>query len=160
MLNANDQFQEGYDCILEHLNTIGGVLQDYSPPSLELITSVKDWRSTIRTAIADREVQRFRVAAGTQPTLQVLECSTDAALQRAVNLTRRSSHRVNWIRLRLLAGTSSLNGMMARITGGARSSSCPVCGNGPETIVHFLRSCRATSSIDARTHYEPLRSES
>ena len=89
-----------------------------------------------------------------QLTLQVLKCSTDAALQKAVNLTRRSSHRVNWIRLRLLAGTSSLNGMMARITGGARSSSCPVCGNGPETVVHFLRSCRATSSIDARTHYE------
>ena len=84
-------------------------------------------------------------------------CSIDAALQKAVNLTRRSSHRVKWIRLRLLAGTSSLNGMMARITGGARSSSCPVCGNGPETVLYFLRSCHschATSSIDARTHYE------
>ena len=27
MLNANDQFQDGYDSILEHLNVLGGVLQ-------------------------------------------------------------------------------------------------------------------------------------
>ena len=117
ILNANDQLQDGYDSVLEHLQQLGGILQDYSPPSgdylSELITPVKDWRSTVRTAIADQEVQRFRVAAGMQPTLQVLECSTDTALQRAVNLTRRSSHRINWIRLRFLAGTSCLNGMMA-----------------------------------------------
>ena len=143
---------------MDHLAQLGGILQDYSPPSCdylsELITPVKDWRSTLRTAIADLEVERFRVAARKQRTLQVLECSTDTALQRAVNLTRRSSHRANWIRLRLLAGTSSLNGMMARITGGERSDQCPVCENGTETVVHFLRTCRATSSIDARTHYE------
>ena len=158
ILNANNTLNEGYTSVLDHLAQLGGILQDYSPPSCdylsELITPVKDWRSTVRTAIADLEVERFRVAARKQRTLQILECSTDAALQRAVNLTRRSSHRANWIRLRLLAGTSSLNGMMARITGGERSGQCPVCENGTETVVHFLRTCRATSSIDARTHYE------
>ena len=117
ILNANNQLNEGYTSVLDHLAQLGGILQDYSPPSCdylsELITPVKDWRSTVRTAIADLEVERFRVAARKQRTLQVLECSTDTALQRAVNLTRRSSHRANWIRLRLLAGTSSPNVMMA-----------------------------------------------
>ena len=37
MLNANDQFQDGYDSILEHLNILGGVLQDYSPPSCDYL---------------------------------------------------------------------------------------------------------------------------
>ena len=157
LLNANDQLQHGYETMLEHLKQLGGVLQDYSPPSCdylpELITPVKDWRSTVRTAIADREVQKFRVAAGKQQTLQVLECSTDNSLKKAVNLSRRSSHRANWIRVRLLTGTSSLNGMMARITDGKRSHRCPVCDNGPETVAHFLRTCRAQSSIVARLRH-------
>ena len=50
MLNANDQFQDGYESVLEQLNALGGVLQDYSPPSCdylsELITPVKDWRAS------------------------------------------------------------------------------------------------------------------
>ena len=100
ILNANNQLNEGYTSVLDHLAQLGGILQDYSPPSCdylsELITPVKDWRSTVRTAIAD----------------------------------------------------------LVRITGGERSDQCPVCENGTETVVHFLRTCRATSSIDARTHYE------
>ena len=65
--NNDDQLQHGYETMLEHLKQLGGVLQDYSPPSCdylpELITPVKDWRSTVRTAIADREVQKLRVAS-------------------------------------------------------------------------------------------------
>ena len=48
---------------------------------------------------------------------------------------------VNTIRLRLLCGTHSLNDMMSRITAFEREQNCPLCGTGPETVEHFLRSC-------------------
>ena len=152
LLNANE-LQDSYETVLEHARVWSGVLQNYSPPSGELITPVKDWRSSVRKAIADREVKLFRDAAGSQPTLEILASSTDSALERAVNLINRSSNHANWIRIRLLAGTSSLNSTMAKITRGQRQARCPVCEKDIETVVHFLRKCSGQSSHDARSHH-------
>ena len=125
LLNAY-KLQDSYETVLEHSKVWSGVLQDYSPPSGELITPVKDWCSSVRKAIADRAVEIFRAAVGNQHSLEVLGSSTDSALRRAVNLINRSSHHANWIRIRLLAGTSSLNSTMTRITRGRRPGRCPV----------------------------------
>ena len=101
----------------------------------------------------EQEVACFRTAAGNQPTLAVLACSTDDSLSRVQNLTKRSSHPANWIRIRLLAGTSSLNVTMSRMTRGHRSQRCPVCEDSTETILHFLRECQAPSSLVARNRH-------
>lgn len=155
LLNVNDQLLNSYQTVQQHVNQLGGVLQDYSPPScdMELITPVKDWRASVRQAMADQEVESFRCAAGSQPTLAVLACSTDSGLRKPVNLIRRSSDRANWIRCRLLSGTSSLNGMLNKITRGQRSKLCPVCGFSEETVTHFLRACRDPSFITARARH-------
>jgi hypothetical protein len=60
----------------------------------------------------------------------------------------------NWIRIRLLSGTSALNDMLARITRNntARSALCPLCGEHKETVRHFLRDCNSTSEL--RDKYE------
>ena len=103
--------------------------------------------------MTEQEVACFRAAAGNQPTLAVLACSTDESLSRVQNLTKRSSHPVNWIRIRLLAGTSSLNVTMSRMTRGQRSECCPVCEDDVETVLHFLRECQAATSLVARNRH-------
>ena len=64
---------------------------------------------------------------------------------------------VNTVRLRLLSGTHSLNSMMSRITRTTieRNADCPMCGNGPETVEHFLRTCPSTSA-EREAHEEGL----
>ena len=66
-------------------------------------------------------------------------------------MVNRSSHRANWIRLRLLSGTSSLNLSMHRITGGHRPPTCPVCRDGDETVLHFLQHCSSAFARSARS---------
>ena len=106
ILIGDSQLKEGYEALLQHMVVTGGVLQDYSLPkpdgTSEQFTPVKDWRSLVRSAMTEQEVVCFRAAAGNQPTLAVLACSTDESLSRVQNLTKRSSHPINWIRLRLL----------------------------------------------------------
>ena len=157
LVDGDSQLEEGYQALLQHMAVTGGVLQDYSLPkpdgTSDLFTPVKDWRSLVRRVMTAQEVAYFRTAAGNQPTLEVLACSTDESLSRVQNLTRRSSHPANWIRIRLLAGTSSLNVTMSRITRGQRPQRCPVCEGSTETVLHFLRECQAPSSLVARNRH-------
>lgn len=157
LIDGDSQLKEGYQALLRHMAVTGGVLQDYSLPkpdgTSDHFTPVKDWRSLVRRVMTEQEVACFRIAAGNQPTLAVLACSTDESLSRVQNLTKRSSHPANWIRIRLLAGTSSLNVTMSRITRGQRSQRCPVCEDGNETVLHFLCECQAPSSLVARNRH-------
>ena len=146
---------EAHATVINDLSICGGQLQEYVCPvdPEVIINPVKRWRKSIRLAIDSREIDHFREEARHHSSLQILAVATAGSWLRAQNLLRRSPHPINWIRIRLLCGTSSLNSMMSRITRGARPKSCPMCDSETETVVHFLRECRSAECIAARTHH-------
>ena len=62
----------------------------------------------------------------------------------------------NWIRIRLLCGTSALNSCMSRITRGTRNAQCSMCGAEEETVEHFLAQCAHPVVQRARTTMERM----
>ena len=69
----------------------------------------------------------------------------------ALPLTFAPVSAVNWLRIRFLAGTHSLNSTLSHYSE-TGSSACPVCGSGKETVMHFLRDCSASG--DYRQDHE------
>ena len=142
--------------ILNDLSICGGQLRKYASaadPAI-IINPVKRWRTSTIAALNLREMTHFREEAKHHPTLQLLAMATADSWLRVQSLLLRSPHPINWIRIRLLCGTSSLNHMMSRVTRGSRNPSCPMCCSALETVVHFLRECQSQECIDAReTHY-------
>ena len=83
------------------------------------------------------------------------EAHRDIGITRPLPIVDAAPTPSNWLRFRFLAGMSSLNGMMPRITltSSKRSSICPVCSRGEETVVHFLRTCPDPTVAQAREHH-------
>ena len=86
------------------------------------------------------------VAPGTLALLaRALQDDTSKGLA-PMDIVSRGPSMANWVRIRLLSGTSSLNDMMERITSSAsaedrRSAACPLCQTVRETVLHFLLDC-------------------
>ena len=153
LVRKSDDLEKAYKALQRHLQQCGGVLlhtyrlEDDGP----LQTPVKDWRAQVRASMEAEALDEFRNAAERKSSLEVLNAATDACLQKPATLTKRASHPANWLRLRFLAGMSALNERQFWIPRGARGRDCPLCGEDSETIQHFLRTCRAQTSIDARS---------
>jgi exonuclease III len=151
-LTKTEALKKARKTIAEDLAACDGQLRKYhSTDPSTIIDPVQRWRSSVRTAIASREAQHLREEAKSHSTLEILATATADSFLRLQNVLRRSPHPINWIRIRLLCGTSSLNGTMSKITRGTRASLCPMCGLRRETVVHFLRECLYSKCVVART---------
>ena len=130
----------------------GGQLKAYASPvdPTVLINPIQRWRRAVRNSINLREIEHFREEARHHPMLQILSAATADSWLRVQNLLQRSPHPINWIRIRLLCGTSSLNSMMTRITRGTRSCFSPMCGTTTDAVVHFLCECCSPECIASR----------
>ena len=89
------------------------------------------------------------------------QCPHDAfSVERPFPIVEMTPSHINFIRIRLLSGTHSLNSMMQRITKGhvnRRTHTCQACNSEEEeTISHFLRSCNSERARAARAIHEDL----
>jgi len=105
------------------------------------------WYNTVKKWVMRTEIHMTRgVAPGTLALLaRALQDDTPKGLA-PMDIVSRGPSMANWVRIRLLSGTSSLNDMMERITSSAsaedrRSAACPLCQTFRETVLHFLLDC-------------------
>ena len=93
------------------------------------------------------ESRRSLVTILAKGVVNIHDCDTSRLIQ-PLRAAKYRQCAANWIRLRLMTGTSSLNGMMFRMTQGVRSKLCPSCNiQAEETPVHFLDECPAHAAI-------------
>jgi hypothetical protein len=118
------------------------------------VRPISDWRGSVRKFIDGREMRRFQQESQSRTTLGVLAASYRTSLKERLPVISCTPSPANWIRIRLLSGTSALNFTMHRITRGTRALCCPMCEGEEETVVHFLRECEAASFVKLRTELE------
>ena len=127
---------------------------DYErPPSWP--TAITEWlSSTVHAELTQR------VRATPSSTVRLLsKCPSDAfSVKRPFPVVGSDPSHTNFLRIRLLSGTHSLNGMMSRITraqANPRMSLCQACNSGEvETVSHFLRNCSSQRARAARAVHE------
>ena len=112
---------------------------------VKVVHPIADWRAAVRKNLIDEELKYILQESNYKPTLLVLkQAHPEFLFQEYQRVITCKPSATNWIRLRLLAGTSALNYNMPRITKprqSARNVACPVCGVDDETVEHFLRQC-------------------
>ena len=130
---------------------------------MKVVHPIADWRAAVRKNLIDEELKYILQESNYKPTLLVLkQAHPEFLFQEYQRVITCKPSATNWIRLRLLAGTSALNYNMSRITKTRQSASnvacpvCPVCGVEDETVEHFLRRCSDLTYVDARTQHEDL----
>jgi hypothetical protein len=116
--------------LLNDVDSIGG--EDATSPSARIHRA---WINEQEGRVLQEESKRSRSKA----TLAALACLSKEGLASPAPITLQPLTPTNRLRIRMLCGTSSLNGDMFKIDG--RSSSCPVCDDGLETVEHFLLGC-------------------
>jgi exonuclease III len=117
---------------------------------------VAAWRLLVRHFTKLREIASLKDAFVTHPTLELLSTVHESTIGRVQRIVKNTASHSNWIRIRMLCGTSALNVSRERIT---RSTSqlvatCPICELAEETSAHFLRECTAPPMVEARRLYE------
>ena len=125
-------------------------------------TPLSAWRQSIRAWASRQDLEEVRraVNASRNSTLKIIErvLQGDGArpTDRINMLLSAPPGAANRIRVRLLTGTSSLNGMMSRITRSTsrRCAICPLCEQSEETVEHFLWQCDAPSMRAARSRFK------
>ena len=113
---------------------------------------VKSWHSFLRRWSLGRDLNEFETEAGMQrSTLRIMHRAVDADAKRmpAFPITKAPNRGQNQIRLRLLCGTSALNGTMSHWTD--RTAKCAFGCNTKEDAYHFLLDC--THTADLRRDY-------
>ena len=159
LLKRSVKLKSAYQRMLDHLGNCDDVLRNYQteqePPVL--IRPVPSWRQAVREFVKEQDLAHFRSDAQFMSTLAVLDACTDACLSDRHPLVNRGFSPINLIRLRLLAGTSSLNSTMSKVSGSSRSNLCPICLQSEETTVHFLRECTHEEAVKfRRQHLESM----
>ena len=159
LLKRSVKLKSAYQRMLDHLGKCDDVLRKYQteeePPVL--IRPVPSWRQAVREFVKEQDLAHFRSDAQSMSTLAVLDACTDACLSDRHPLVNRGFSPINLIRLRLLAGTSSLNSTMSKVSGSSRSNLCPICLQSEETTVHFLRECTHEEAVKfRRQHLESM----
>jgi hypothetical protein len=116
--------------LVNDVDSIGG--EDATSPSACIH---REWINEQEGRVLQEESKRSRSKA----TLAALACLSKEGLASPAPITLQPLTPTNRLRIRMLCGTSSLNEDMCKIEG--RSSSCPVCDDGLETVEHFLLGC-------------------
>jgi hypothetical protein len=114
---------------------------------------VKSWHRFLRRWALRQDLDEFTETADKQrSTLRIMNRAVDDDAERmpAFPLTKAPNRGQNQIRLRLLSGTSALNGTMSHYT--ERTAKCPFGCDGEENAAHFLLHCGAMA--DLRKEYE------
>ena len=114
------------------------------------------WRTHVRYNAQVVERAALCQAFRDYSTLEMVEMIHGDKLGAVHSLVRRKPSHANWRRIRLLCGTSALNQTRERITRYTthESASCPLCGQAPESPVHFLRECTNQFMVRARTSHD------
>ena len=164
LVRNSDILKQAYLELTGYLANAGGVLPErvvkYVDTWQETVTFPEtDWRHSVRCDMVTEELRRLDEESEYMPTLRLLKAALPSSLfseyQRVLTCTPSAT---NWIRMRLLAGTSALNYTMSRIARtrqGSRTSRCPMCGD-VESVVHFLRECTSLTAIGARASHQEL----
>jgi exonuclease III len=114
---------------------------------------VKRWHKTLRRWALRRDLDEFTDTARKQrSTLRTMyrAVNDDAERMPAFPLTKAPNRGQNQIRLRLLCGTTALNGTLSHFT--EHTTKCPFACEGKEDAAHFLLHCDAMA--DLRREYE------
>jgi hypothetical protein len=109
---------------------------------------VKSWHSFLRRWSLRRDMDEFGTEAGMQRnTLRIMHRAVCADAERlpAFPITKAPNRGQNQIRLRLLCGTSALNGTMSHWTD--RPAECAFGCKSKEDACHFLLDCAATADL-------------
>ena len=117
------------------------------------VSPVAQWRSAVRKFLNCREMESFRQKSELHPTLAVLAAAARKSLDQRITTVTCTPSPTNWIRIRLLCGTSALNCTMGRYTRTDRSRSCPMCNEDEESVQHFLRDCSDPRYVHARVRH-------
>ena len=159
LTGTSEDLETAYRTLTSYLAGNDGVLplavaKRNSEGKTLIVHPVADWRQAVRKFIDCRELQRLRDESMTRPTLAVLRAAAITSLSDRTSVLLCTPSHANWIRIRLLCGTSALNVTMAKMTRSTRSPYCPMCLNQEETVLHFLRECSDPSFVRARADHE------
>ena len=155
LIADSEELATAYQVMVGRLGSDGVLPNLVSDPGQDYpVRPVSTWRSAVRSFVNCRELDRFQQESRSHPTLAVLAAATRKSLNERLSVVTCSPSHANWIRIRLLCGTSALNTTMGRITRSARSRLCPMCEEVEESVQHFLRDCMDPSYVEARANHE------
>ena len=151
--------QQGVDGVLPRSKgegAIPGIREDEGDTN----DPIADWRATVKDWANFQDLSLIGAQSDSPTsTLRILARAAAGIQKRGVELGCPIVHLqpcpINWIRIRLLSGTCSLNARMSRITRRttARQPDCPMCTQSAETVEHFLRLCPAPQFVRARARH-------
>lgn len=120
-----------------------------------MIHPVSNWRGAVRRFIDGRELDRLKVECDKRPTLAALVEGRRATMSDRMLVLLCPPTHANWIRIRLLCGTSALNTTVGRMQRGEdqRSRLCPMWSEDEETVQHFLLDCHSPCYARERTDH-------
>ena len=123
-----------------------------------VVHPVKDWRGSVRRFIDARELDRIKVDCDEKSTLAVLGTGKRTSVADRMQVILCPPSHANWIRIRLLCGTSALNATMGRMMrkDNQRSRLCPMCSEEEETVQHFLHDCQHPSFVEERAAHDDV----